>query len=178
MLHIILCNNLFTKPNIGPQINASTVGKALVVDICWSTPWVFDYLQHILYRSTNFPESYPRCDAKPVIREENDIKNSKNNSLHFGGLPVKTETAEEADELMRVDEKASEIYEDFTRSMKILCNNLFTKPNIGPQINASTVGKALVVDICWSTPWVFDYLQHILYRSTNFPESPGVMLNL
>ncbi|KAF5759727.1 hypothetical protein HanXRQr2_Chr16g0744811 [Helianthus annuus] len=93
------------KPNIGPQINASTVGKALVVDICWSTPWVFDYLQHILYRSTNFPESYvyvgitfsssvscfrfdsmnlffqPRCDAKPVIREENDIKNSKNNSL-------------------------------------------------------------------------------------------------
>ncbi|KAJ0820943.1 hypothetical protein HanPSC8_Chr16g0714121 [Helianthus annuus] len=31
------------------------------------------------------------------------------NHMSFGGLPVKTETAEEADELMRVDEKASEV---------------------------------------------------------------------
>lgn len=29
--------------------------------------------------------------------------------MSFGGPPVKTETAEEADELMRVDEKASEV---------------------------------------------------------------------
>ncbi|MFS8034984.1 putative ABC-2 type transporter, P-loop containing nucleoside triphosphate hydrolase [Helianthus anomalus] len=35
---------------------------ALVLDICWSTPWVFDYLQHIIYSLG---------DAKPVIREEN-----------------------------------------------------------------------------------------------------------
>ncbi|KAJ0847661.1 putative protein-serine/threonine phosphatase [Helianthus annuus] len=31
------------------------------------------------------------------------------NHMSFGGPPVKTETAEEADELMRVDEKASEV---------------------------------------------------------------------
>lgn len=31
------------------------------------------------------------------------------NHMSFGGPPVKTETAEEADELLQLDEKASEI---------------------------------------------------------------------
>lgn len=31
------------------------------------------------------------------------------NHMSFGGPPVKTETNEEADELMRLDEKASEV---------------------------------------------------------------------
>ncbi|KAJ0703150.1 putative NusB antitermination factor, NusB-like superfamily [Helianthus annuus] len=51
-----------------------------------------------------------RMNARREIGYEFDKETlMEYNHMSFGGPPVKTETAEEADELMRVDEKASEV---------------------------------------------------------------------
>ncbi|KAI7752241.1 hypothetical protein M8C21_023162 [Ambrosia artemisiifolia] len=51
-----------------------------------------------------------RVNARREIGYEFDKETlMEYNHMSFGGPPVKTETAEEADELMRVDEKASEV---------------------------------------------------------------------
>lgn len=51
-----------------------------------------------------------RMNARREIGYEFDKETlMEYNHMSFGGPPVKTETAEEADELMRIDEKASEV---------------------------------------------------------------------
>ncbi|XP_076956088.1 uncharacterized protein LOC143631123 [Bidens hawaiensis] len=49
------------------------------------------------------------------------------NHMSFGGPPVKTETAEEADELMRLDEKASEVGRSLSAPPKLVYSKLILR---------------------------------------------------